>query len=835
MPSALTDLLTRFGERADRVTHIESIPQRHAVTGDWPDWVHDDVTAVFAGTGITKPYKHQVEAVNSIASGTDTVVATGTSSGKSLTFLVPILDSIARTRDRVRPATSIYLAPTKALSHDQLTAAASLPLRGLRPAAFDGDASHAQKDWARRWANLLFTNPDMLHRSVLPAHSRYARWFKSLRFIVVDEAHRYRGVFGSHVALVLRRLLRIAEHYGAQPVVIGASATMSEPAETFARLTGRRAAAITDDCSPRAAGEFILWEPPLLPGSDATDFMPSPSSDPADADPAAARDAAAPDDHQLPTAAPRPVDAARRSTIAETADMLTDTTCAGYRSIAFIASRKGTEALAGAIRTEVESIAPELTKTIAAYRGGYLPEERRMLETALRSGKLRTVASTNALELGIDISGLDVVVMAGWPGTLAALWQQAGRAGRSGQQWCAVLIARDDPLDTYVVHHPEAIFDTPVDAGVINPSNPYVLAGHLLAAAAELPLTADDFPRFDAHTHPSAQHSTADGPSTHRPTSDQPEQADERGGASSSQTAQLVSQLTEHGMLRARPTGWFWTKAESAAALTDIRGSGGGQIRLVEQETGQLLGTVDDASAHTQTHTGAIYVHQGVEYQVLDLDLDSSVAMVQQVTVDFTTQAQSTTEISIVETHDQFALPSGVRVFTGTVDVTDQVTSFVRKQKRTGVRLGEFELDLPARTLRTTAVWWTAPEGLIADAEVDAADLPGAVHAAEHCAIGLLPLFAGCDRWDIGGVSSDRHADTGIATVFVHDGQPGGAGFAERGFTEFRRWWQSTLDTLDSCECANGCPSCVQSPKCGNGNEPLDKDAARRLLLQMLT
>lgn len=827
MPSALTDLLTRFGERADRVTHIESIPQRQAVTGDWPDWVHDDVTAVFAGTGITKPYKHQVEAVNSIASGTDTVVATGTSSGKSLTFLVPILDSIARTRDSIRPATSIYLAPTKALSHDQLTAAKSLPLQGLRPAAFDGDASREQKDWARRWANLLFTNPDMLHRSVLPAHSRYARWFKSLRFIVVDEAHRYRGVFGSHVALVLRRLLRIAEHYGAQPVVIGASATMSEPAETFSRLTGQPATAITDDCSPRAAGEFILWEPPLLPGSDDGNLgipstAPTEPTTPEPAAPANTPDTSPPGFDDTDDALP--ADAARRSTIAEAADMLTDTTCAGYRSIAFIASRKGTEALASAIRQEVETIAPELTKTIAAYRGGYLPEERRMLETALRNGKLRTVASTNALELGIDISGLDVVVMAGWPGTLAALWQQAGRAGRSGQQWSAVLIARDDPLDTYVVHHPEAIFDTPVDAGVINPANPYVLAGHLLAAAAELPLTTADFPRFDAHTHPSAHHSTPD----------QPEQTEEPGGASSSQAAQLVAQLTEHGMLRARPTGWFWTKAESAAALTDIRGSGGGQVRLVEHETGQLLGTVDDASAHTQTHTGAIYVHQGIEYQVIDLDLDNSLAMVQQVSVDFTTQAQSTTEISIVETHDQFALPSGVRVFSGIVDVTDQVTSFVRKQKRTGVRLGEFELGLPARTLQTSAVWWTAPEGLIADAEVEAADLPGAVHAAEHCAIGLLPLFAGCDRWDIGGVSSDKHADTGMATVFVHDGQPGGAGFAERGFAEFRRWWQSTLDTLTSCECVSGCPSCVQSPKCGNGNEPLDKDAARRLLQQML-
>lgn len=806
----LLDLVGGFGQREDRIRHVETLPARQAEYADWPDWVPDEVVGAWQSLGITRPWTHQAAAAEAAHAGADTVISTGTASGKTLGFLLPVLEAFAATRDALprQQATAVYLSPTKALAHDQMGKVSQLVLAGLRPAAYDGDVSQAQKDWARAHANLIYTNPDMLHRTVLPQHARFARWLRNLRFIIVDEAHRYRGVFGSHVALVLRRLLRLAAHYGAQPVVIGASATMADPATAFTRLTGRECTAVTEDGSPRAAGHFVLWEPPLVPnaagdpGADVFDALgvdgPLGVDDPLgigvgpDGDPLGLG-AEAGDPLGVLTDGPQ-----RRSTIAESADLLADAVCADFSAIAFIASRRGTEALAEATRAAVSRSFPELTRTVAAYRGGYLPEERRLLETGLRNGRLRAVASTNALELGIDIAGLDLVVMAGWPGTLASLWQQAGRAGRAGSEWLAVLIARDDPLDTYVVNHPESVFGSPVDGGVIDPSNPYVLGGHLCAAAAERPLTEDDFALF---------------------------------GTTAEQT---VAQLAAANLLRRRPTGWYWTKREPAAALTDIRGSGGGIVRFVDAATGTVLGTVDDAGALRQSHPGAVYVHQGQTFVVTDLDLDERVALVEPRTVDYTTQPKSVTEISIESVTASRPLPSGGRVHLGMVEVLDQVTGYQIRQNGTGVVLSEHTLDLPERTLRTSAVWWTMPESLVEEAGIVTPDLPGAVHAAEHASIGLLPLFAGCDRWDIGGVSTDRHADTGKTTVFVYDGQPGGAGFAERGFSAFDEWQTATLEAIEACECLTGCPSCVQSPKCGNGNNPLDKDAAARILTALL-
>ena len=830
MPSELFDIVTRFGERADRVTHVEDLPARPGRTVDWPAWLHPPVHDAFVSAGIEMPYAHQVEAADHAHAGRNVIIATGTASGKSLGYLMPVLDAAVRgaAAPSGRGSTTLYLSPTKALAADQLMSLRGLVLQGLRPTTYDGDTSREDRDWARRHANVLLTNPDMLHRSLLPGHQRFSSVLKRLDFVVVDEAHRYRGVFGSHVSLILRRLLRLARYYGASPTVIGASATAGDPAEVFSRLIGAEAVAVTDDASPRAAGQFVLWEPPLLPSyvgggsvgedgdgdagdqgeyglgngltADETWADDTTGTDPWAADPWA--------DSALTTPADLPIDAtgvptsqfsdARRSSLAETADLLADTTCAGRRAIGFIASRRGTEALASMVKDQVARVDDSLVGTIAAYRGGYLPEERRLLESALRSGRLLTVASTNALELGIDISGLDAVIIAGWPGTLASLWQQAGRAGRAGQEWVAVLVARDDPLDTYLVHHPEAIFDRAVDAVVIDPGNPYVLAGHLCAAAAEVPLAPEDLALF---------------PDT---------------------APQVVDQLTEARMLRKRPAGWFWAKAENPTDLSDIRSSGGGTVRLVEESTGALLGTVDDAGSHHQSHPGAVYVHQGRTFVVLDLDPVGRVALVEARHVDFTTESQSVTEISILATHASHPLPSGATVHWGDVEVTTQVTGYRMRQSGTGLVLGEYPLELPAQVLRTTAVWWTAPDVLVAEADVDAAELPGAVHAAEHAAIGLLPLFAGCDRWDIGGVSTARHADTGVATVFVHDGQPGGAGFAERGFGVFTAWQTATRQAIEACECLSGCPSCVQSPKCGNGNEPLEKDAAARLLRTVL-
>jgi DEAD/DEAH box helicase domain-containing protein len=444
-------------------------------------------------------------------------------------------------------------------------------------------------------------------------------------------------------------------------------------------------------------------------------------------------------------------------------------------------------------RRALAEVDARLADRVAAYRSGYLPEERRSLEQKLHSGALRGLAATTALELGVDVSGLDVVLLAGYPGTRASLWQQAGRAGRAGQGALAVLVARDDPLDTYLVHHPEALFGRPVEATVLDPDNPYVLSPHVCAAAAEMPLSEADVVLFGPEAEP------------------------------------VLARLVDRGLLRRRPAGWFWTRRERATDLADIRGTGGVPISVVEAATGRLLGTVDAGAAHTTVHEGAVYLHQGETYLVRTLDLAEAVALVDPADPDYTTLAREITDIRIVQTLR--SQPWGRATLTfGTVDVTNQVVSYLRKRLVTGEVLGDRELDLPARHLRTRAVWWTVRPDQVAAAGIDWADLPGAAHAAEHASIGLLPLVATCDRWDIGGVSTALHEDTGLPTVFVYDGHPGGAGFAERGFKAARHWLSATRSAISSCECVSGCPSCVQSPKCGNGNAPLDKGGAVRLL-----
>jgi DEAD/DEAH box helicase domain-containing protein len=438
-----------------------------------------------------------------------------------------------------------------------------------------------------------------------------------------------------------------------------------------------------------------------------------------------------------------------------------------------------------------------LPRRVGAYRGGYLPEERRAIERDLHDGRLLGLASTTALELGVDVSGLDAVLLAGYPGTRASLWQQAGRAGRGGQGALAVLIARDDPLDTYLVHHPEALFQRPVESTVLDPDNPYVLAPHLCAAAAELQLGEADLKLF--------------GPAA----------------------TDLVAQLEQRGLLRRRAGGWYWTRRERAADLTDIRGGGGNPVRVVEAGTGRLLGTVDAGSAHATVHEGAVHLHQGRTYLVRRLDLDESVALVEEADPAYSTMARDVVSVSVLEVEREEAW-GDARLCFGSVEVTNQVVSFLRRRLITGEILGEHKLDLPPRTLRTRAVWWTMTDDQLDAAHVHPEELPGALHAAEHASIGLLPLFATCDRWDIGGVSIALHPDTGLPTVFVYDGHPGGAGFAERAFHTARNWLTATREAIASCDCDFGCPSCVQSPKCGNGNDPLDKAAAVRVLDALL-
>ncbi|MEW2221696.1 DEAD/DEAH box helicase [Streptomyces sp. NPDC006990] len=755
-------------------------------------------------TGIDRPWEHQARAAAHALDGDSVIIATGTASGKSLSYLVPVLSTLLDGSEAPngRGATALYLSPTKALAADQRRAVTNLasPLgTGVRAAVFDGDTPVEEREWVRLYANYVLTNPDMLHRGLLPGHSRWSSFLRALRYVVVDECHTYRGVFGSHVAQVLRRLRRVCARYGSEPVFLLASATAAAPGEGAARLTGVRPVEITEDTSPRGETVFALWEPPLT---------------------------------ELEGERGAPV---RRTATAEAAELLTDLAAQEVRTVAFVRSRRGAELISLIAQDRLAALpaprrpgiagspAPEaahdtattpgsrgagdpvpgaerpagLSARIAAYRGGYLPEERRALERALHTGELLGLAATNALELGIDISGLDAVLITGYPGTRASLWQQAGRAGRAGQGALAIMIARDEPLDTYLVHHPESVFHTPVESTVLDPHNPYVLAPHLCAAAAELPLTESDFALF--------------GP----------------------ETPELLGKLEERKLLRRRSSGWHWTRKERAADLTDIRGSGGKPVQVVEDGTGRLLGTVDAGAAHTTVHEGAVHLHQGRTYVVRRLDLEDSAALVEEASPPWTTMARDTTSLAVLKTEAEH--PWGdARLCFGSVEVTNQVVSYLRRRLLTGEVLGETKLDLPPRTLRTRAVWWTVTEDQLDAARIGPEILAGSLHAAEHAAIGMLPLFATCDRWDIGGVSIALHPDTLLPTVFVYDGQPGGAGFAERAFHTARGWLTATRDAIASCECEAGCPSCIQSPKCGNANDPLHKRGAVRLLTELL-
>ena len=755
----LLDGLLSGPQRSERLTSATTVPPSAGRFADWPDWVAEEVRAAFAARGVERPWEHQVAAAHAAWNGQHVALATGTASGKSLAFLMPALTRCAETAAVPgQRSTTLYLSPTKALAADQLTGLLALGLGCVSPALYDGDTPSEQRPWIRDWSDYILTNPDMLHASVLPDHARWARFLRSLQFVVVDECHAYRGVFGSHVSAVLRRLRRVCARYGSSPTFVLASATVSDPGRSAALLTGLEHREVTEDSSPRGGTVLALWEPPLTEGTG---------------------------EKGAPT---------RRTATAEAADLLTDLVLDDARTLAFVRSRKAAETVAlQTARALTEAGAGELADTVAAYRAGYLPEDRRALESALKTGALRAVASTNALELGVDIAGMDAVLIAGWPGTSASLWQQAGRAGRDGRQALAVLIARDDPLDTYLVRHPEHFVGRPAEATVLDPANPYVLAPHLCAAAAELPLTEADTDYFGESM------------------------------------VALLDALATRGALRRRAAGWFWTRSDRAASLVGLRGTGGAPVRIVEEDTGRLLGTVDAAAAHSAVHPGAVHVHMGRSYVVQELDLDDGVACVRRADPDWTTTARETADIRVLSEERRCDWGEAA-LSLGMVEVSSQVVAFLRRRVLTGEVLGEEPLDLPLRTLSTKAVWWTVSDAQLAAAGLDAASVPGAAHAAEHASIGLLPLFATCDRWDIGGVSTAMHPDTGRATVFVHDGHPGGAGFAERGHSRAVEWLGATRTAVAECPCAEGCPSCVQSPKCGNGNEPLDKAGAVRLL-----
>ncbi len=750
-PRAFLHGLETDPDAADPLVHVRELPARRPVIEPFPHDLSELLVTRLGLEGVRGLYPHQADGLAAIRGGRDVVLATGTASGKTLVYNTAFAEAALTTPK----ATALYLFPTKALARDQLRSVRALKLPQLKAAVYDGDTPRAERPLIRKNANLVMTNPDMLHAGILPDHQRWGDFFLRLSLVVVDEAHVFRGVFGSHVAHILRRLRRLVTHYGGNPRFVLASATIGNPAELAERLVGEPFEAVTADASPSGGTTFALWNPPVIDEDSG----------------------------------------ARRNALTDGSILMARLAEEGVKSIGFTRSRRAAELLAQFTRRDLDA---ELRPRVKSYRAGYLAEDRRELERQLANDELLAIASTNALELGIDIGSLDAAVLIGYPGTRASMWQQAGRAGRRSDRALAVLVAQDEPLDQYLVTHPADVFDKPPEAAVIDPSNRYVLEPHLLCAASERPLTADELDRY------------------------WPDAAD------------AVARLEADGRLRRRRDLLHHAGRDVPHRKIDIRSTGGRRFQIVIEETGELLGTVDGSRAYWQVHPGAIYLHQGEQFEVRELDLEGNVAIVTRTDPDHYTRSRDITDIEVTNEERRASLSDGVDSSFGTVRVTNQVVAYARISVTTSEVLEVVPLSLPPLLLDTRAVWWSIRQQVLDRARLRAADVPGAAHAAEHAAIGLLPLVATCDRWDVGGVSTAFHPDTSSCAIFVYDGYEGGAGIAERGFASARRWLEATLETVAGCPCQHGCPACVQSPKCGNGNEPLDKAGAVSLLEAML-
>ncbi|HEX5028795.1 MAG TPA: DEAD/DEAH box helicase [Gaiellaceae bacterium] len=719
-------------------------PAREARLEPLPDDLDPLVASALLGTGVTALFRHQVETWEAARRAENVVVTTGTASGKSLAFNLPVLDAIAR-----EPKTrALYLYPTKALAQDQARSLAELRLKGLRPAIYDGDTPGERRWQVRKWANAVLTNPDILHVGLLPHHDRWGDVLANLAYVVVDEAHVYRGVFGSHVANVLRRLRRVARIYGAEPQFLLATATIANPGELALELTGTGATVVDRDTSARAEREVVIWNPPLL-----------------DADLGL-----------------------RASPLGDAARLLAGLTSRGLRTICFAKSRKAAELIH---RFAAERVDIATASRLAPYRAGYTAEQRRAIERRLVEGELLGVTATDALELGIDIGLLDCAISVGFPGTVASLRQQWGRAGRR-ERGLAVLVASDDALDQFFAREPDALLSRRVEAAILDHANPRILDPHVLAAAFEAPIEEAD--------------------------------ADTLG----SEALRRASVLPE---LEQTPAGYVWRGRDYPAGRVSLRSGDAEAFTVVDGQTGSLLGLVERDRAYSTVHDGAVYLHLGEQYVVESLSLDDRVAVVTPASVDWYTQAKKESETTI-ETSDRVAPKLGVELHFGRVSVAEQVVGYARKSIRDGATLDVVPLLMPETTFETEAVWF-CPEPEHLEGLEQMPTLLGTLHAAEHTLIALLPLWAMCDRWDIGGLSTNVHYQTGRPTIFVYDGHAGGVGITERGFDRFEDWVEDTLRLLERCPCKAGCPSCVQSPKCGNLNEPLDKAGARTLLARL--
>jgi DEAD/DEAH box helicase domain-containing protein len=699
--------------------------------------------------GVERLYSHQRQAYEA-AARSNLVITSGTASGKSLAFNLPVLDGIARDDKR----RALYLYPTKALAQDQARKLGELRPPGLREAIYDGDTPREERPTLRRRSNLILTNPDMLHVGLLPNHRSWGDFIANLGWVVVDEAHTYRGVFGSHVANVLRRLRRVARAYGAEPRFLLASATIANPVELAERLVGTPFELIDDDGAPRAGREIAMWNPPLIDKATGS----------------------------------------RRSALSEAAELLAELVSQEVRTICFLKSRRGIELIRRFAGEELERRGkPELAERIAPYRGGYTPQQRREIEARLAAGELLAVVATDALELGIDVGELDAAICVTFPGTVASLRQMWGRAGRR-RRGLAVYVAGQDALDQFFCRHPDEFIGRPVEAAILDHESEQIAARHLVAAAYELPLGDEDDEVF--------------GPAW-------------RGRA---------ERLVAAGELRGARGKLLPSKSEFVANRIPLRSASADSVAVIERETGEMLGLVEAERAFTTIHPGAVYLHLGRSYEVEQLDVGGRQAVVSRFDGDWYTRPKKETEIYIEATREQRTV-AGVELHFGEVSVSEQVVAFQRVSISDQEPFDIVGLELPEQHFVTQALWYVLPERLSGALSPDV--LLGALHATEHGQIAVLPLIAMCDRWDIGGLSTNVHFQTGRATIFVYDGHPGGVGISLRGYEQFERLLDDAERLIAECPCESGCPSCVQSPKCGNLNEPLHKEGALELMRAM--
>ena len=736
--------------RRDGRVVAESVEEdRPATRVAMPRGLEPSLTKALRANGIDRLYSHQREALEAAAS-TNLIITSGTASGKSLAFNLPVLNGIARDPKR----RALYLYPTKALAQDQARGLARLRPPHLREAIYDGDTPREERPAIRRNNNLVLTNPDMLHVGLLPNHPTWGDFFSNLSWVVVDEAHTYRGVFGSHVANVLRRLRRLARAYGAEPRFLLASATIANPVGLAEELVGAPFELVDDDGAPRSGREIAMWNPPLIDAASGT----------------------------------------RRSALSEAAEMLADLVAQEVRTICFLKSRRGIELIQRFARDNLTARGmPELAERIAPYRGGYTPQQRRAIEARLASGELLAVVATDALELGIDIGELDAAICVTFPGTVASLRQMWGRAGRR-RQGLAIYVAGADALDQFFCRHPEEFIGRPVEAAILDHTSEQIAARHLIAAAYEMPLSDEDDSIF---------------------------------GEGWRERAQALVGTAE---LRQADGKLLPQRSEFVAGRIPLRSASADSVAVVERGSGEMLGLVEAERAFSTIHPGAIYIHLGRSYEVEQLDVNSRRAVVRPFDGDWYTRPKKETEIYIERVREQ-RQTSGVDLHFGEVSVTERVIAFQRVSITNQEPIDAVMLELPEQQFVTQALWYTLPEGLSKALPYSA--LLGALHATEHGQIAVLPLIAMCDRWDIGGLSTNVHFQTGRATIFIYDGHPGGVGITLRGYEAFERLLEDAERLIAECPCESGCPSCVQSPKCGNLNEPLYKRGALELMRTM--